>query len=426
MGDRMTRLKSRNMKYINCLLIMAATTVAACSSKPEEPATVKESLPEWQEGYMDIHHISTGRGDAILVIMPDGTSWLQDAGDCGTSWYSTGQGCALLPNSTRSAGEWIAEYVRHFTAGTPSAGELDYAWLTHFHGDHIGDPETALKGDRGYRLTGITMVGDMVKIHRLVDRAYPGYDIPTETLCRREFPLYNEYRLFTDWQMKNNGMEMEGFEVGSDDQFRMVHNPSAYGNFSVRNLCGNGYVWTGEGTSSEKMYSADPSTLDENMYSCGVVIQYGKFRYWNCGDIPGTNWKDYSSQERTFETPVSKVCGPVTVMKLDHHGTFDSTSEECLKNLQPKEMIAISSHVLQPYTESVRRMMDTSIYPGERGLYVTTDCSRDKLGDLFSAFKPAGHIVVRVYGNGDSYQMYVLDAKTGTYDVIYKSGIKTL
>ena len=59
-------------------------------------------------------------------------------------------------------------------------------------------------------------------------------------------------------------------------------------------------------------------------------------------------------------------------------------------------------------------------------LYVTTDCSRDKLGDLFSAFKPAGHIVVRVYGNGDSYQMYVLDAKTGTYDVIYKSGIKTL
>lgn len=413
------------MKYLYCLFVAAATAVVACSSKVEEPETVHESLPDWQEGYMDIHHIATGRGDAILAILPDGTTWLQDAGDCGTAWYSTGQGCPVLPNSSKSVGEWIAEYVKHFTAGTPSAGELDYAWLTHFHGDHIGTADNALNGDKGYKLTGITMVGDRVKIHKLVDRAWPDYNIPTEELCKREFYLYGEYKKFTDWQTANNGMEMEQFEVGAEDQFKMVHNPGAWPDFSVRNLCGNGYVWTGTGTSSEKMYT-DASKLDENMYSCGVVIQYGKFRYWNCGDIPGCNWPDYASQERTFETPVSEVCGPVTVMKLDHHGTFDTTSEECLENLQPKAMIALSSHIRQPYKDQVVRMMDKSIYPGERELYVTTDCSRNELGDLFSYFKPAGHIVVRVYEGGTKWQMFVLDATTTTYDVIYKSDIMTL
>ena len=89
-------------------------------------------------------------------------------------------------------------------------------------------------------------------------------------------------------------------------------------------------------------------------------------------------------------------------------------------------MIALSSHIRQPYKDQVERMIDQTIYPGERELYVTTDCSRNELGDLFSNFKPAGHIVVRVYEGGTSWQIFVLDAKTTTYDVIYKSDIKTL
>jgi hypothetical protein len=33
-------------------------------------------LPPWTPGQLDIHHIATGRGNATLVIMPDGTSLL--------------------------------------------------------------------------------------------------------------------------------------------------------------------------------------------------------------------------------------------------------------------------------------------------------------------------------------------------------------
>ncbi len=38
-------------------------------------------LPPWQEGYLDIHHISTGRGNASFILFPDGTSLVVDCGD---------------------------------------------------------------------------------------------------------------------------------------------------------------------------------------------------------------------------------------------------------------------------------------------------------------------------------------------------------
>ena len=35
----------------------------------------------WMEGYLDLHHINTGRGDVAYYIFPDGTTLLFDAGE---------------------------------------------------------------------------------------------------------------------------------------------------------------------------------------------------------------------------------------------------------------------------------------------------------------------------------------------------------
>jgi len=42
-----------------------------------------QSLPPWTPGTLDIHQINTGRGNSALLIFPDGTSLLLDAGDGG-------------------------------------------------------------------------------------------------------------------------------------------------------------------------------------------------------------------------------------------------------------------------------------------------------------------------------------------------------
>ena len=56
----------------------------------------------WQPGFLDIHHISTGRGNSILTIAPDGTSLMVDAG---AVKGPTEPLAAARPNATRRPGD---------------------------------------------------------------------------------------------------------------------------------------------------------------------------------------------------------------------------------------------------------------------------------------------------------------------------------
>src|SRR5579859_1458311 len=78
-------------------------------------------LPPWTPGTLDIHQISTGRGNAALFVLPDGTTLLGDAGGAGNGIPETDP----HPDATRSPGTWIARYIkRHLPVG---ATGLDYA-----------------------------------------------------------------------------------------------------------------------------------------------------------------------------------------------------------------------------------------------------------------------------------------------------------
>lgn len=46
-------------------------------------AWAQSTLPPWTPGTLDIHQISTGRGNAAFFILPDGTTMLVDAGAAG-------------------------------------------------------------------------------------------------------------------------------------------------------------------------------------------------------------------------------------------------------------------------------------------------------------------------------------------------------
>ena len=41
----------------------------------------QEQLPKWEKGYLDIHHINTGRGSCAFLILPEGTNMMIAAGD---------------------------------------------------------------------------------------------------------------------------------------------------------------------------------------------------------------------------------------------------------------------------------------------------------------------------------------------------------
>ena len=380
----------------------------------------QEYLPKWQEGYMDIHTIATGRGDATLVVMPDGTTLMIDAGDNGKKKDKQ------HPDTTKRAGEWQAIYMKHFMKDLPNT-KVDYAMITHFHDDHMGAIREMLPGENGYGLSGITLVGEMVGYDKLIDRNYPDYDFPSKkNVANANKKFMDEYHKFVKYQM-SQGMEMERFDVGGLNQIKMLYNPKKYKkNFEIRNLAGNGETWTGKGTESEKQYKGDPKLFDENVNSLAIRITYGNFKYFNGGDLSGGNWPSYKSSERDMETPVAKVCGKVDVIKANHHGYYETCNGFFMNTLSPDVVIVDARSDNHPVPSTMTRMTDPLVWTEQGEYYITVDQARKKLGEeLWSHFKPWGHIVVRVYEGGEKYQVFVLDADTLDYPVIYKSDIKT-
>src|SRR5690554_5196067 len=124
-------------------------------------------LPPWKKGNLDIHFISTGRGNSTFILMPDGTTLLIDAGDLNRDSERL---APPVPDKSKTPGQWIADYIQQFHPLKKNA-ELDYVLITHYHSDHMGmftdQSPTDAKG--GYKLSGITEVGSMIPIKKFID-----------------------------------------------------------------------------------------------------------------------------------------------------------------------------------------------------------------------------------------------------------------
>lgn len=378
----------------------------------------QDYLPKWQKGMFDIHFIATGRGDASFIVFPDGTSMLADAGDVGTGWH------VAQPNDSLRPGEWIAKYIHDFSEGLPHRDTVDYFYLTHYHGDHAGTMGISKPGSHGYRIAGVTEVGEHIHFNKIVDRECGEYDFPSKEYFASCERFFNEgYFPFCKYQHDSCGTALEKFVIGSRKQFSPQYDKRSFRkNFEVYNIAANGHIHTGKGLKTRPMYDEDPNIFDENMFSCVVLFTYGKFTYYNGGDLGGGQWETFRAYNRDFESPVADLIGRhVTLMNPDHHGWKESSNGYFLKILSPEVIVEMCSNRTHPYYKTLDRWVDPMTYIGPRKLYITTEGSRERLGEeLWSNFEPwYGHVVVRVYPGGDSYQVFVLDAKSGNYEVLH-------
>jgi len=371
-----------------------------------------EVFPTWQEGYLDIHHIATGRGNATFFMLPDGTTMLIDAGQ-----ISRDPGPRLVkakPDDSRNAGEWIARYIQILLKDRQQ--QIDYMLVTHFHSDHIGGLISGLKESEAgnYMLTGVTEVYEHIPFDKVFDRAYPDYDWP-EPL---EANYIMNYRNFIDWNVKHHGLQVERFEPGRNDQMVLRNNPEAFENFEIRNIASNGKIWTGVGDNIRNHFPPlEELTPDiyptENMLSSAIRVSYGKFDYFTGGDLVGVessrpglpSWHD-------VETPVAKAVGPVEVNVVNHHGHFDAQNEFFLATLRPKVHIIQAWSINHPAPSTLRRLLSNRIYPGPRDVFQTNIMEGTKhfIGNPINRLKSTnGHIVLRVKPGGDTFQVYILD-----------------
>ncbi len=366
-------------------------------------------MEPWRRGYLDIHHISTGRGNSVLAILPDGTSLLVDAG--AVKGGDPAQGPAR-PDGSRRPGEWIGRYALHHLRCTPRQ-ELDYLVLTHFHGDHMGDilPDSPVSRAGGYRLTGVTDVAELLPMRTLIDRGYPSYDYPASLTLDNQRNYIDFVR-----SRERRGMKVERLRVGSASQIVAQHDTAGLEKMEVRNLAANGEVWTGAGDETTQLFPA-LSTLDpkdyprENPCSIALRLSYGSFRYYIGGDLTcdtdfGTKpWMD-------VETQVAHAAGPVNVAALDHHGYFDGTGPEFVRAMRARIYVVQSWHASHPALSVLDRLYSPILYPGPRDVFATGLVQAASLADgRYSdrMLSQQGHIVVRVSPGGARYEVIVLD-----------------
>ena len=370
-------------------------------------ALVGDTLPVWRPGDLDIHHINTGRGNSALMICPDGTSVLIDAGASNSAVKFLNP---ARPNDSRRAGQWIGRYARRQLRPTQNES-LDHAILTHLHPDHLGEvgPTSPRSSSGSYLLTGISDVEEEIHIRHLVDRGYPSYSYPQPP----QDPSALNYIAFVR-SLAARGSSIERVQVGHTDQLTLKHNASTFPTFSIRMLAGNGEVWTGRGEESAPHFPANPSADNlpsENMCSIALKVSYGKFTYFTGGDLTcDTNYG--RDPWRDIETPVSRACGPVSVATVDHHGYYDAAGPESVRALRPRVWILQAWHASHPAITTLANLYSKQLYSGERdvfsvGLKDEAALTTARFSDLLKSRD--GHVLVRVSPPGDRYQVIILD-----------------
>ncbi|WP_051350370.1 ComEC/Rec2 family competence protein [Dyadobacter alkalitolerans] len=402
-------------KFSLTLLLISFFTFSAVSQ------SFKDTL-SWQEGYLDIHHLNTARGNATFFVFPDGTTMLFDAGAKKIPFGKKHE-YFIQPHDSLPAGTRIAHYIKK-VAPADRPPQIDYAVISHFHNDHYGQIDSSSEQSRHgrYQLSGITDVREQLPIKKLIDRGFPTYNYPVnlKTFYKKDATFMN-YMEFIREQKTKRGLEVQALKAGSNKQITLQLQPDKFKDFSVRNVKVNAEIWSGSNDAAYNYQFRRPlvngEDLNENALSLVLKISYGSFDYYTGGDLTGlTKWGDFD-----VETPVAKAIGRVEAMALNHHGYYDASNDFFLQTLSPQVIVHQVIHDPHYQASVLKRL---SAYPFHVFTYNMHDTTREAFPDEVSKLyqSTAGHIMIRVMPGGKQYHVYTLDDKETNLKIIKKFG----
>ena len=360
----------------------------SCSNRVYKAVTGKP-LPAWEEGYLDIHSINSGRGECTFYILPDGTTMLVDAGE----FHTSGAKYPMVEQKPDTLTRPYKVYSTYIQNVLPCSDSIHYALASHYHMDHIGRMESDYAvSDSGYVLTGMMALYDEIPYRTLVDRSWPEYEDRKEQ---------KNWERFARSMSERDGMKVEKFDLGSDSQFVLVNHPEKYPDFKIRNYHVNGLVWN----NGEVMDCWKGKPVSENGASAGFLLSYGKFDWFTGGDA-GNNGK--------VEKPTARAIGrQIEAMKGHHHMSWHTMSAEMLEILRPQVVVNQSFYAHQPWPKTMKKVQEVGMTEGQtRDVFLTNlhDSTYVNEQETLAKVKDyRGHVVIRVLPGGDSYYVYMLD-----------------
>lgn len=229
---------------------------------------------------LDIYFVDVEGGQATLIVTPRGESILVDAG-----WPTANK---------RDAGRIAA------AARKAGLKRIDYMVVTHYHLDHVG---------------GVEQLSETIPVGTFVDHG-PN----TETGANAE--KLNESYSRAVAKGKHLVVKPGDLLPVKGATVRVV---TARGDLLSKGLKGSGANPACAGVAQKK---PDPS---ENARSLGIVVEFGKFRFVDLGDL---TW----NKELELACPENRL-GAVDVYLTTHHGMDASGPAALVHALRPRVAI---------------------------------------------------------------------------------------
>lgn len=123
-----------------------------------------------------------------------------------------------------------------------------------------------------------------------------------------------------------------------------------FGKVLVHILAANGQIGN--------TFISDQARQDENNLNHALLIEYGTFRYFTDGDLPGGGG-DPPYQTPDLESLVAPLVGDVNVILVPHHGSHTSTNENFLATLKPEVgilSVGIHNDYFHPHPSVLQRL----------------------------------------------------------------------
>jgi beta-lactamase superfamily II metal-dependent hydrolase len=271
------------MKKLICR-VGAAVLLASCTKPSSTPAPT---------GTLDVYVIDVEGGKAVLARTPTGESVLLDAGFPGDGTFTSKPGDPA-----------VARDAQRILAATRDAHitRIDYLILSHYHADHAG---------------GVMELAQLVPIGTFVDHAAPTKE--AEAGVPGTQALYDAYAA-----LRANGKHIQPkpgdrLSIGRGLEAVVVAIDGAVlpsplrGAGQPNRSCGREPIPAQEKT--------------ENPLSLAVVLEYGRFRLFDAGDLSG---------EPLFQLacPVDRI-GRVDAYLVAHHGGNDGADSSLFAAVRP-------------------------------------------------------------------------------------------
>jgi beta-lactamase superfamily II metal-dependent hydrolase len=346
-----------NLKGIK-IGFVALTVLAACTY----------SLAIAAEPTLNIYFIDVEGGQSTLIVTPQGQSLLIDAGFPGGGGFEASVGD---PNKARDAQRVVA------AAHDAGINHIDYLLITHFHPDHMG---------------GVPELAQLMPIDAFVDH---GTFAPEAVLnvkgTETAFEAYAKVRAKGRHIEPKPGdrLPLKGVDalVVTSDRATITKPLSA--------ATGRNAACTGPARA--------PDDPNENPRSTGIVLQFGKFRFLDVGDLSGPPLYALACP--------SDLIGSVDAYLVPHHGGSDAVEPATFAAFKPRVAIVNNGATKGGTLELIKALHQLSGDTWQ--LHRSTAAGKDNFADdrIANLDETAAHWLKLSANSDGSFQ--ILNARTG-------------